>query len=217
MQQAFWLECWQQPYPGFHLDQVHPLLQACWSRVYQPEVHQQVLVPLCGKSIDMMFLRQHLPVLGVELAERACTDFFQEQQMAVSLQKVNHFQRYDAARLRLLQGDFFQLTQDESAECRLVYDRAALIALPAEMRQDYVRHLRQILPTQSTLLLISLEYPAEEKQGPPFAVCEAEIRQLFAGAQIDVLAISNRTGLGFARRAFATSSLVEKAWRIQLP
>ncbi|MCH8536873.1 MAG: thiopurine S-methyltransferase [Alkalimonas sp.] len=217
MQPAFWLECWQQAYPGFHLDQVHPLLQACWSRVYQPEVHQQVLVPLCGKSIDMMFWRQRLPVVGVELAERACRDFFQEQQLAVTLSKTNHFQCYDTDRLSLLQGDFFQLSRDEVAACQLVYDRAALIALPADMRQRYVQHLCQILPAQSTVLLISLEYPAEEKQGPPFAVFEDEIRRLFAGAQIDVLAISNRTGLGFARRAFTTSSLVEKAWRIQLP
>lgn len=217
MQQAFWLECWQQPYPGFHLEQVHPLLQGCWSRVYQPENHQQVLVPLCGKSIDMMFLRQRLPVVGVELAERACHDFFQEQQLAVTLSHAKQFHCYDAERLRLLQGDFFQLSQDESAACQLVYDRAALIALPVEMRQRYVHHLRQILPAQSMVLLISLEYPPEEKQGPPFAVFEAEIRQLFAGAQIDLLAISNRTGQGFARRAFTTSSLLEKAWRIQLP
>ncbi|MDP4537719.1 thiopurine S-methyltransferase [Alkalimonas collagenimarina] len=217
MQHAFWLECWQQPYPGFHLDQVHPLLQSCWSRVYQPELHSQVLVPLCGKSMDMIFLRQHIPVVGVELAERACADFFQEQQLPLSLHKTAHYQVYTTERLRLLQGDFFQLTKDNCTECCLAYDRAALIALPVEMRQRYVKHLRRVLPEGSTLLVISLEYPPEEKQGPPFAVFEAEIRQLFAGAQIDLLAISNRTGLGFARRAFATSSLIEKAWRIQLP
>lgn len=217
MKHEFWLACWQQPLPGFHLDAVHPLLQACWSRVYLPAQHRQILVPLCGKSIDMMFLRQQLPVIGVELAERACHDFFQEQQLPVSYCKTDDFALYETDRLKLYQGDFFKLTPTQVEQCQLVYDRAALIALPSDMRQRYVEHLRRILPSKSTVLLISLEYPPTEKQGPPFSVVDDEIRHLYSGAQVDLLAVSNRTGLGFARRAFSTSHLVEKAWRIQLP
>lgn len=215
MDAAFWLECWQQPLPGFHLDAVHPLLPACWSRVHRPE-HQQALVPLCGKSIDLRWLQQHLPVLGVELAERPCREFFADNQLAVKSQPVDGFIMYQAEGICLLQGDFFHLSASQLLGPCLVYDRAALIALPEAMRRQYVQHLRQLLPAGSSILCISLEYPVAEKQGPPFAVSAAEVKQLFAGCGIELLAIRNLTGQGFARRTFATSSLLEKAWRIQL-
>ncbi|MCC5824831.1 thiopurine S-methyltransferase [Alkalimonas sp.] len=215
MDAAFWLECWQQPLPGFHLDQVHPLLPACWSRVWQPE-HKQVLVPLCGKSLDMRWLQQHLPVLGVELAERPCHEFFTEHGLDVKCHATDGFICYQGDGICLLQGDFFQLSVNQLQGPCLVYDRAALIALPESMRQEYVQHLRQLLPVGSTILLLSLEYPSTEKQGPPFAVPAAEVLQLFMGCRIELLAIRNLTGQGFARRAFVTSSLLEKAWRIQL-
>ncbi|MEE2025625.1 class I SAM-dependent methyltransferase [Alkalimonas mucilaginosa] len=210
----FWLECWQQPVPGFHLDAVHPLLPACWARVSQPQ-HQQVLVPLCGKSIDMYWLQQQLPVLGIELAKRPCHEFFIENRLAVNTDLVDGFIAHRGETVCILQGDFFQLSAEQLQGPCLVYDRAALIALPKTMRQHYVRHLRKLLPAGSTILLLSLEYPPAEKQGPPFTVSAAEIRQLFDGCQLELLAIRNLTGQGFARRTFATSFLLEKAWRIQ--
>ena len=215
MEAAFWLECWQQPVPGFQLDDVHPLLPACWSRVWQPE-HQQALVPLCGKSVDMRWLQQRLPVLGVELAERPCREFFTESGLVVQPNAVDGYIVHQAEGICLLQGDFFQLSAKQLHGPCLVYDRAALIALPALMRQQYVRHLRQLLPAGSTILLVSLEYPAAEKQGPPLTVPASEVQQLFAGCQPELLAVRNLTGQGFARRTFATSTLLEKAWRIQL-
>ncbi|SEA42674.1 thiopurine S-methyltransferase [Alkalimonas amylolytica] len=215
MDAEFWLECWQQPEPGFHLDQVHPLLPACWSRVWQPQ-HMQVLVPLCGKSLDMRWLQQHLPVLGVELAERPCREFFAENRLAVQHQQVENFIVHQSDHISLLQGDFFQLSAQQLSGPCLVYDRAALIALPELMRLRYVQHLRRLLPAGSTILLLSLEYPPAEKQGPPFTVPAVEVEQLFHGCQLELLAIRNLTGQGFARRAFVTSFLLEKAWRIQL-
>ena len=100
------------------------------------------------------------------------------------------------------------------AGCQLIYDRAAFIALPPAMRQRYVLQLKALF-SSATLLLISLEYPEGEKQGPPFAVFPDEIAALFSGAVIEVAGIRNLTGQGFARRKFQTSQLVEKSYWIR--
>jgi thiopurine S-methyltransferase len=82
------------------------------------------------------------------------------------------------------------------------------------MRERYVQQLQQLMPS-ACLLLISLEYPTQEKQGPPFSVATSEIVQLFHFAQIELCGIRNLTGQGFARRKFETSQLVEKSWLIR--
>ena len=211
MEPSFWLRCWQQDQLGWQLDAVHPLLsQAPTDWLDQGAV----FVPLCGKSLDLLFLAQHSAVTGVELSELACADFFRENGLAVQVNQQADFVRYQVANISLYQGDFFALTPAQVRDCTRIYDRAALIALPASTRQLYVRQLRTLLP-QADLLLLSLEYPAAEKQGPPFSVPAAEIRQLFDFATVHQLQQRDLTGQGFARRRFDTSALIETSWRIQ--
>lgn len=215
MDADFWLARWQNNELGFQLDAVHPLLQRCLPQVLAQ--HRRVLVPLCGKSLDMCYLAQYLPVTGVELSQIACHDFFVSNQIAHTVTAQAPFQCYHSEHIALWQGDFFALTKAHLAGAELVYDRAALIALPPQMRQQYAAKLKQLLPSGSTILLISLEYPQHEKQGPPFSVSEQELALLFEGAKISLLAELEQTGKGFARRRFLTSSLVEKAYSIRLP
>lgn len=211
MEPAFWLRCWQQDQLGWQLDAVHPLLNqapADWLD------QRAVFVPLCGKSLDLLFLAQHAAVTGVELSELACADFFRDNDLVAEKKQDPDFVRYQAANISLYQGDFFALTPAQVRDCTRIYDRAALIALPASMRQLYVRQLRTLLP-QADMLLLSLEYPAGEKQGPPFSVTAAEIKELFNFATIRQLQQRDLTGQGFARRRFDTSLLIETSWRIQ--
>ena len=215
MDAGFWHARWQNNELGFHMDSAHSLLRQCLP-AFLP-VTGKVLVPLCGKSPDLRFLAQAMPVIGAELSEIACDDFFSEQQLAYVKQLQGDFIRYQADNITLLQGDFFALTKPQVQDCTLAYDRAALIALPPQMRRQYATHLCQLLPSGAKILLISLAYPQAEKQGPPFSVPEQEVRQLFAGCEIAVLATQDITGQGFAKRRFATSSLVETAYSITLP
>jgi len=210
MDANFWHQVWQQDQLGFQLSEAHPLLRAQLAAL--PAV-SCVFVPLCGKSPDLHVLAQQYQVVGAELSQIACRDFFAEAQLSVSPLDVGAFTLWQANQYQLWQGDFFELPPQAVQGCQLIYDRAALIALPAAMRQHYVQKLRQLLP-KASLLLISLEYPEGEKQGPPFTVAEAEIEQLFEFADINLCGIRNLTGQGFARRKFATSQLVEKSWLI---
>lgn len=211
MDAAFWHHCWQQNLLGFQLAAAHPLLAAQLAYFPQQAV---VFVPLCGKSPDLHLLAQRGPVIGAELSPIACQDFFAEAGLVPIQTPVANHQLWQASVYQLWQGDFFQLPEKALDGCHWVYDRAALIALPAEMRQQYATALQQLLP-KADLLLISLEYPDHEKSGPPFAVTADEIHRLFAGAQIEQVAVRNLTGQGFARRTFATSRLLEKSWWIR--
>ena len=214
MDASFWHQRWQNNELGFQLDQPHPLLCQCLPRVLCGQ--QKVLVPLCGKSPDMVYLAQHLPVVGAELSAIACDDFFAEQQLPYQRHATGSEVCYQSEKINIWQGDFFQLTPAQTVGCQLVYDRAALIALPKQMRQQYVAKLKTLLGQGAELLLISVEYPLHEKAGPPFSVDYAEVCRLFANDKVELLAELDQTGKGFARRRFATGYLLERAYRIRL-
>lgn len=177
MHEDFWQTRWSRNEIGFHLAEVNPMLQR-----HLPVLQgaRRLLVPLCGKSLDLRWLsEQGISVMGVELAEKAVIDFFAEQQLAPQIREQDAFRIYSAGRIEVWCGDFFALQAEHVATCDGLYDRAALIALPPAMRQRYVGHLGNILPTGCEGLLISLGYPQAQMDGPPFAVLEQEIRQLY--------------------------------------
>lgn len=182
MDADFWLSKWQKGETGFHLGQVNPWLEKYWGLV--DDVPGGVFVPLCGKTRDMAWLAQRgRSVVGVELSPLAVEAFFQEAGWRVEVVQQDMLRRHTAqsgqTAVTVWQGDFFGLTPVNVAGCRLVYDRAALIALPAETRARYVRHLHSLLPAGSQILLVTLEYPQTEMNGPPFSVEESEVHALY--------------------------------------
>ncbi|WP_263141078.1 thiopurine S-methyltransferase [Pseudomonas sp. RIT-PI-AD] len=182
MDPAFWQRRWTRNEIGFHLNEVNPYLIRHWPSLGLAS-GSRVLVPLCGKTLDMAWLaHQGHRVLGVELMEKAVQDFFAEQGLQAEMQAQGAFVRYRAAGLELWCGDFFSLTAEDVADCSGLYDRAALIALPADMRARYRTHLAAILPTPLKGLLITLDYEQDGMAGPPFAVSDAEVREGYAPA-----------------------------------
>jgi thiopurine S-methyltransferase len=177
----FWHSRWQDNLIAFHKTQPNAFLQKHYHDLHVPE-GGRVLVPLCGKSVDMVWLRaQGAAVTGVELSAIAVTDFFAEQGIAAHRGEEGAFTVLEGDGIRLLEGDFFALEPRQVAEVSAVYDRAALVALPDEMRRRYVDHLLSLLAPQVPILLLTFEYPAAEMEGPPFCVDEGEVRALFAG------------------------------------
>ncbi len=215
MQAEFWHHCWQNQRIGFHQSDVHPLLpvvlsQLSWDRT------KAIFVPLCGKSLDLWWLSGLGQVIGAELSELACQQFYQEQRQPYAVSCYKEFQHFTHQNVAIWQGDYFRLEPAQLGSTGLIYDRAALIALPAPMRFEYVRQLKQLCQGPVSLLLLSLEYPQGEMSGPPFSVVEQEIRQLFDFASsIELLAVRNLTGRPFAQRQFQVSQLIEKAFWIR--
>ncbi|MBI5610650.1 MAG: thiopurine S-methyltransferase [Deltaproteobacteria bacterium] len=180
MQSEFWHERWAQRQIGFHQNEVHPLLQVLWSRL-RPQPAEGAFVPLCGKTLDMHWLRaQGHPVVGVELSPVAVGEFFAEANLDPTQRPLGELICSEAQGLQVYCGDFFALQPGDVAHCRLIYDRGALIALPPAMRRDYARHLRHLFGGGARILLVALDYPQHETNGPPFAVTAAEVGELYA-------------------------------------
>lgn len=182
MHHEFWHERWQTGQIGFHQSNVHPFLARWW-----PELGlasgTRVYVPLCGKSLDMAWLaRRGHRVAGSELSPIAIREFFSEQGLSPSQGHVGSFVRHASGPYEILEGDALELTAAELGTIGAVYDRAALIALPPDLRTRYAASLARLLPAGARGLLVAFEYPQEMKGGPPFSVEAAEVHRLFAPA-----------------------------------
>ena len=185
MKNEYWRERWRQEEIGFHQSEINPYLSRYWPEL-QVAPGKQVFVPLCGKSRDMIWLReQNLSVLGVELSPLAVEAFFKENEYSPRHTVGKKFDHWDADGIRILCGDFFDLEKDDLAEVGAVYDRASLVALPLKTRHVYADHLLRILPPAIPILLVTFDYPESEMSGPPFAVSTAEVEALY-GKHTDI-------------------------------
>lgn len=180
MDAEYWQQRWNEGRTGWHRDEVMPLLREHWTQA-RVSRGSRVLVPLCGKSLDMAWLGMGgYKVLGIELAYAGIEGYLYEQGFEPPFE-VEHTEagpQYQAGPVRLLQADIFDVPRSVLGQCSGIYDRAAMIALPAQTRARYVHHVYRALPQDSGGLLITLEYPQTEKAGPPFSVSEDEVRTL---------------------------------------
>ncbi|TDO08710.1 MULTISPECIES: thiopurine S-methyltransferase [Halomonas] len=175
-----WLQRWRQGRIGFHRDRPHPVLVRHWPDL-GVRAGTKVLVPLCGKSLDMRWLAQHdHPVLGIELAGQAIEAFVAEGVGEVTRYRQADFDICRQGSVELWCGDFFHFHIQQAADIGAFYDRAALIALPPATRQRYAFHLAQLIPPGARGLLISLTRGPGDDCGPPFSVPAEEIHELFA-------------------------------------
>lgn len=179
MQPEFWHQRWREGRIGFHQDQPTSLLLKHWPALgVAPQA--KVFVPLAGKSNDLAWLAsQGHRVLGVELSQIAIDQFFAEHGLEPQVHDSHLGRHHIAGGIELIRGDVFGIDADALAGCAAVYDRAALIALPPDLRSRYAREPYARLPARCRGLLVTLEYPQDEKQGPPFSVPEAEVRARF--------------------------------------
>ncbi|QIL20281.1 thiopurine S-methyltransferase [Thermomonas sp. HDW16] len=180
MHPEFWHQRWADNQIGFHQDTPTPLLLKHWPALDIP-AGAQVFVPLAGKSLDMVwFAAQGYRVLGVELSQLAIEQFFVEHGLQPDIRESKYGRHYSANGIELICGDAFALDAQALRDCAAVFDRAALIALPPELRQRYAREVYAKLPTGCRGLLITLEYPQAERAGPPFSVLQDEVLSLYS-------------------------------------
>ncbi len=210
MDADFWQERWHNNEIGFHQASTHALLARHWPRL-GVSGSSPVLVPLCGKSLDMRWLRESgHPVTGVELVEDALAQFVLENGLPVARTAAG----YAGDGWNLIAGDWFEVTLPEAVPA--FYDRAALVAMPPPMRPGYVEKLLSLLAPGATGLLLTLEYDQAEMDGPPFPVLAGEVRELFAGAaearELERLDVLGEEPV-FVERG--VTALQEVAWRIR--
>jgi thiopurine S-methyltransferase len=211
----FWHDRWRAAQIGFHRSSVDENLIQHWRDLSLPKA-ARVLVPLCGKSLDLLWLRNHgHEVIGIELSDIALQSLFMENGVAARRRALPHFDLYEAEDLECYRGDLFELTPERLGKVAAVYDRASLVSWVPEQRDRYVEHLRALTATGTQTLLITLEYAQAEIKGPPFSVDSAEVHQLYSHhhsihelARRDILNTEPRM------RARGVSSLTEVCYQI---
>lgn len=182
MDLEFWQERWQQGQIGFHQSDYNPHLIAHWSRLGL-NGKGTVFVPLCGKSKDLLWLRDRgHQVIGVEGSSLAIADFIQENGGEWSRQRQGPFISHSTPGITLLEGDFFELDAQVLDGVVAVYDRAAMVAFPPVLRRRYQDHMAQLLPPATQVLLVTMEYDPQAMAGPPFAVMFDEVGSVLGTA-----------------------------------
>ncbi len=164
-----WLERWQEGNTGWHEAQGNTSLREHWS-----VSGKRILVPLCGKTLDLLWLEgQGNEVVGVELSEIAAKAFFDENELEYSRIEgpLNAYVAKNRS-ITIYCGDFFEFSE---GPFDAHYDRGALIALPLEVRRAYVEHTTSLLSADAEQMIICLEYDDSIAAGPPFSVPAHEL------------------------------------------
>lgn len=182
--QQYWQDRWREsPTPFFHIPQVQPTLIQQFAVI---GTGARVLVPLCGKTLDIGFLlQQQCQVVGIELSRIAVEQLFAQLQRdfgadlgAVAITEHGAHTVFQANNIRVICGDIFTVTPDLVTDITRIYDRAALVALPAHLRAAYTAKLRELSHTAAQLLL-SFDYDQNLVAGPPFALALGQVAELY--------------------------------------
>lgn len=174
---ALWQQCWRDGQTDFHQKTVNPLLIRYWSSLRLP-AGSPVFVPLCGRSLDLRWLaEQGHEVVGSELSPVAVRDFFRKQRLTPRRRAFGALTLWEHGPYRIFCGDFFALTPELLGPVAAVYDRAALTALPEEVRPAYVAHLHRLLPEYSPVFLLTAE---EAEADEPEQACPEILAEIVA-------------------------------------
>ncbi len=179
MKHQYWKNRWEENDVAWHLPMAHPLLIQMQAQLGLRQ-GDAVFVPLCGASIDMLYLaEQGYFVIGNELSPLACQQFFESNGLSYTKTQQGDFELYEGNNIFLYCGDFFKLAPALfTKKISAIYDRAALIALPEDLRQLYVKKLNTLFPTGADILLITIEYK-NERNVPPYLVESEELNSLY--------------------------------------
>lgn len=182
MELSYWDSRWKKGNIGFHMNEVYPGLKRHWESVPLQAI-STVLVPLCGKSKDLIWLSEKAKkVIGSEISETAVQEFFSENNLKYTKNTFGDFSIYSSKNIEIWQGDFLKLPEWKIPDTDLIYDKAALVALPPEMRIKYANKVQKLISSHTHILLQHFIYNQNEMNGPPFSVDHNEIETLFGAS-----------------------------------
>ncbi len=209
MESAFWHQVWSQGFIGFHEYEVNPFLKNHIQKL-QLVQNNRIFIPLCGKTRDIAWLLDvGFRVVGVELSELAVKQLFNELNITPTVTPIPENLHFSAKNIDIFVGDIFDFSSKYLGEINAIYDRAALVALPTKMRQQYTSHLMKI--TQyAPQLLITYEYDSSNEEGPPFSIKEDELKAHY-DAQYHLTSIASEEVVGGLKGKIESTS---RAWLI---
>lgn len=215
MQAEFWLKRWQDGETGWQQENTNSNLIRHWGEL-APVPSGAVLVPLCGKSLDMLWLasRGHA-VVGVELSAVAAESFFHDNNMDAKWSTHEGMPVMESGPFRIFCGDFFDINSQMLGPIDYIYDRAALIALPDSLRTRYAQQLGALVSPSARGLLLTIEYDSSRRDGPPFSISQIETESLLLSHfEINLLGENDIIDEKPKYRAWGLDSLIERRYEL---
>ena len=194
---GLWAARWEVGQIPFHRAEVY---QALIDFFPSRRPVERALVPLCGKSVDLRWLSERCgAVVGAEAVPRAIEDFFTEQALAPTVTERGDRRCYQAGAISIFDGDFLSLSPALTGAVDFCWDRASMVALPAELRGPYISRIRSLLQPAGELLLITYDIDRDPEIGPPYRIGEEEVFTCYEGAEVELLARRPWAPLGGAK------------------
>ncbi|UTW60248.1 thiopurine S-methyltransferase [Kordiimonas sp. SCSIO 12603] len=210
MDEQFWHQKWAKNEIRFHLSEANPKLVKYFGELKLYE-NSRIFLPLCGKTKDIGWLLSNgHSVVGAELSEAAITQLFEELELEPTVTAAGSMKLYSAENIDIYVGNIFDLTDRMLGLVDAVFDRGALVALPAEMRKRYAAHIIDITEGAHQLL-ICLEYDPALRNGPPFPITDTEVTQHY----FDTYQLKLLVKDPLPHEEFDISPVTENAWLLK--
>ena len=179
MDSSFWHQRWEKNEIGFHEGKPNPILVNHFHELSVAK-GRRIFVPLCGKTLDISWLLSRgYRVAGAELSQLAIEQLFMELGIQPEIATVGKIEQWSANNLDIFVGDIVAASGKVLGPVDAVYDRAALVAFPEDMRNRYTAHLTE-MTGKAPQLLICYDYDQSLMEGPPFSVSSEEVHRHYA-------------------------------------
>lgn len=186
-----WEQRWQDNRIGFHRPHVHKLLEKNIDKVVAGRTGVRFFFPLCGKAVDMKWLADmgH-SVVGVEIAEAAILQFYEENDMSHVVEPVASIPGAKVYKnveknIAIYQCDLFKFSSCVEGQFGAIWDRGALVAINPKERENYASLFVSLMAEDCRYLLSTVLYDPEKHKGPPFFVPNEQVHTLF-GSSCDI-------------------------------
>ena len=209
MEKEFWISKWNEGQIGFHQSEPNNYMVDFFGKTDLKG--KTVFVPLCGKTLDMVWLKdQGAKVIGVELSDLAVTTFFAENQIPFATTEIENGTLYQSDNINIYCCDVLNISSEILKNIDYIFDRASLIALPQEIRKNYVSKIKEIMNNQIQYMLITLEY--DGGGGPPFSINKENVHSYFSDHQVtDISTIEKEVNFrGESRMSLSHVFLITK-------
>ncbi|XP_015791373.1 thiopurine S-methyltransferase [Tetranychus urticae] len=179
-----WKELWSARDTAWHLTHRNPTLVKYEDLLLNGRKSVRMLFPMCGKVIDMKyFWEQGHEVYGADCAPEAVQDFFNEQKLEYTSEKLDErAQIYSVPdkRLNIIQTNFLTLDNpkiNKTIDC--VWDRGAFGTITEDEQKLYIQTMKRLLAPDFRYLLLVTEFDDKIWTGVPFSQPEEKVREYF--------------------------------------
>lgn len=191
-----WHNSWAVGRTGWHQATVNKHLIQHMNSLTDSRPKLNILVPLCGKSIDMKYLYDlgHT-VIGVELVENPVREFFLENNLEfskINLPRINGIAYVSSdGRLQIFCCNFYDFDRDCAGQMDAIWDRCSFSAVEVKDRRKYCDVMRSLMIPGCRYVVDVLDYDSNYRDIPPYAMSLDELQQHF-GSEIKVVVLDHR-------------------------